>query len=53
MVDDLLLQCVHKETAQEIHTLIALALQLENEDQPLFAYIDPCVDLKNFNCGFD
>ena len=44
MVDDLLLQCEHKETAQEIYTLIGLALQLENEDQPPFAYLGPCVD---------
>ena len=44
MVDDLLLQCEHKETSQEIYTLIGLALQQENEDQPSFAYLGPCVD---------
>ena len=46
MVDDLLLQCEHEETDQEIYTLVGLALQLENEDQPPFAYLGPCV---NFN----
>ena len=46
MVDDLLIQCEHKRTPHEIYTLIALALQLENEDEPPFAYLDPCV---NFN----
>ena len=45
MVDDLLLQCKHKETEKEIiYVLIELALQLENEDQPPFAYLGPCVD---------
>ena len=44
MIDDLLLQCQHKETAQEIYTLIGLALQLENEDQSPFAYLGPYVD---------
>ena len=44
MVDDLLLQCEHKETAQEIYTPIELALQLKTEDQPPFAYLGHCVD---------
>ena len=44
MVDDLLLQCEHEETAQKIYTLIGLALQLENEDQPHFTYLGPFVD---------
>ena len=39
MVDNLLIQCEHKETMKEIYTLIGLALQLENEDQPPFAYL--------------
>ena len=47
MVDDLLIQCEHEETTQEIYTLIGLVLQLENEDEPPFAYLGPCVD---FNC---
>ena len=49
MVDYLLLQCEQEETAQEIYTLIGLALQLENEDQPPFAYLVPCVDFKSFD----
>ena len=48
MVDDLLIQCEHEETAREIYTLIGLALQLENEDESPFAYLGPCV---NFNGG--
>ena len=44
MVDGLLLQYEHKETAREIYTLIELVLQLENEDKPPFAYLGPCVD---------
>ena len=46
MVDDLLIQCEHKETACEIYTKIGLALQLKNEDEPPFAYLGRCV---NFN----
>ena len=30
MVDNLLLQCEHEETARDIYTLIGLALQLNN-----------------------
>ena len=45
MFNDLLLQCEHKDTTQEIYTLIGLGLQLENEDQPPFAYLGPCVDV--------
>ena len=44
MVDDLLIQCQYEETAREIYTLIGLALQLKNEDEPPFAYLDPCID---------
>ena len=44
MVDDLLIQCEHKETACEIYTLIGLALQLKNENESPFAYLGPCVD---------
>ena len=44
MVDDLLLQCEHEETAKAIYKIIGLALQLENEDEPPFAYLGPCVD---------
>ena len=44
MVDDPLIQCEHEETAKAIYNLIGLALQLENEDEPLFAYLGPCVD---------
>ena len=44
MVDDLLIQCEHQETAKAIYKLIGLALQLEYEDQPLFAYLSQCVD---------
>ena len=47
MVDNLLLQCEHKETAREIYAFIGLALQLEDEDTPPFLYLGPCVD---FNC---
>ena len=46
MVDDLLIQCEHEETAREIYTLIGLALQLKNENEPPFAYLGPCVDFK-------
>ena len=46
MIDSLLLQCEHEETAREIYTLIGLALWLENEDEPPFAYLGLCV---NFN----
>ena len=41
IVDDLLIQCEYEETAREIHTLISLALQLENVDDPPFAYFGP------------
>ena len=44
MVDDLLLCCEHKHTAREIYLKIGLALQLENEDEPSFAYLGPCSD---------
>ena len=44
MVGNLLLQCEHEETAREIYTLIGLALQFENEGEPLFVYLGPCVD---------
>ena len=46
MVDNLFIQCEHEDTAQEILFLIGLALQLEHEDEPSFAYLSPCV---NFN----
>ena len=44
MVNDLLIQCEHKDTAKAIYTLIGLALQLGNEDEPPFAYLESCVD---------
>ena len=44
MVDNLLIQCEHKETAEAIYKLIGLALHLENEDEPPFAYLGQCVD---------
>ena len=44
MIDNMLLQCEHEETAREVYTLIGLALQLENEDEPPFAYLVPCLD---------
>ena len=44
MVDDLLIQCEHEDTAKAIYKLIGLALQLENEDKPPFAYLGQCVD---------
>ena len=44
MVDDLLVQCEHEDTTQEIFLLVGLALQLQNEDKPPFAYLGPCVD---------
>ena len=44
MVDNLLIQCEHEYTAKAIYKLIELALQLENEDEPLFAYLGKCVD---------
>ena len=40
----LLFQCEHEETACEIYTLIGLALQLENEDEPPFVYLGPYFD---------
>ena len=43
MVDDLLIQCEHEDTAWEIFLLIGLTLQLKNEDKPPFAYLGPCV----------
>ena len=49
MIDDLLIQREYEETAQEIYTLIGLALQLENEDEPPFAYLDSCVDFNGDN----
>ena len=51
MVDDLLLQCEHGETAYEIYILIGLALQLENEDEPPFSYLDPCVNFNGVDIG--
>ena len=47
MVDNLLIQCEHEETAQDIFFLISLALQLKNEDELPFVYLGPCV---SFNC---
>ena len=44
MVDDLLIQYEHEETAKEIYNLIGLALQLENKYEPPFAYLGQCVD---------
>ena len=44
MVDNLLLSCEHEDTAREIYSKIVLALQLENEDEPPFAYLGPCSD---------
>ena len=44
MVDDLLLCCEHEDTAREIYRKIGLALQLENEDEPPFAYLGSCSD---------
>ena len=38
MVDNLLIQCEYEETAKAIYKLIGLALQLENKDEPPFAY---------------
>ena len=49
MVDNLLIQCEHEETAQDIFFLISLALQLKNEDEPLFAYFGPFVDFNGVN----
>ena len=47
MVDDLLIQCEYKETAEEIFFLISIALQLENEDKLPFAYLGRCVDFND------
>ena len=44
MVNDLLIQCEHEESAKEIFFLIGVALQLENEGEPPFQYLGPCVD---------
>ena len=44
MVDNLLIQCEHKETAKAIYKLIGLALQLKNEDKPPFTYLGQYVD---------
>ena len=49
MIDNMLLQCEHEETAREVYTLIGLALQLKNEDEPPFAYFGPCVDFNGVN----
>ena len=49
MVDDLLLCCEHEHTAREIYLKIGLALQLENEDAPPFAYLGPCFDFNGVN----
>ena len=44
MVDDLLLCCEHEDTAHEIYLKIGYALQLENANEPPFAYLEPCSD---------
>ena len=54
MVNNLLFQCEHEDTAQEIFLLIGLALQLRNEDKLSFVYLGPCfnfngVDIKKSN----
>ena len=49
MVDDLLIQCEHEETAEEIFFLIALALQLKNKDEPPFQYLGACVVFNGVN----
>ena len=49
MLDNLLLSCEHKDTAREIYSTIGLALQLENEDEPPFAYLGPCSDFNGVN----
>ena len=49
MVDDLLIQCEHEETAREVFFLISIALQLKNEDTPFYVYLGPCVDFNGVN----
>ena len=44
MVDDLLIQCEHEETAEEIFYLIGITLQLKNEAEPPFQYLGSWVD---------
>ena len=48
-VDDCLIQCEHEATTKENFLIIGLALQLENEDKPLFAYFGPCIDFNGVN----
>ena len=43
-VDDLMIQTDDETIAKQIFTIIGLKLQLENEDEPPFAYLGSTVD---------